>query len=108
MIRLGSFGGPYSRIDGDFSNLNGSIRVLKERCHSCPYTPNSTFNPQLKRIHKECQESRIFNYCHNTYPSDVPDAMCRGSYDAFISRFIGTPDFIDEPKSSYIVSPLPI
>jgi hypothetical protein len=107
MALLGLFGGPdLPTITGNFGNSDGTIRVLKEKCHNCPYIVGSAFHPQFKRIHKHLKENGGFNYCHNTYPSDVLDAICRGSYDAFISRFNGIPDFIDEPKSSYVVLPV--
>lgn len=103
--RFGSVGGPRNPINGEFVNLDGTVRVLKEKCQSCPYRPDSPFHPQLKRIHKFTQEHiGSFNFCHSTYPSDVPDAICRGSYDAFKSDFINIPAFIDQPKSAYIVS----
>lgn len=104
-MNIGLVGGPRGRvIRGNFANADGTIRVLKEKCHNCPYRPNNEFSPQLKRIHKATQDKEDdFNYCHNTYPDDVPDAMCRGSFDAFKSRFRGEPCFVEESTSLYAV-----
>jgi hypothetical protein len=110
MTRIGLYGGPLGQpINDDIENIDGSIRILREKCSTCPYRPNSSFNYQLKRIVEEIKNNpTVISQCHNTYPSDVEGAVCRGGYDAFFKdRIKGTPDFVDEPHSSYVVLPYP-
>lgn len=92
-------------VQKDITDVSGKVRVNKKKCSSCPFTPNSSFNYQLKRIVRELDANPTFlMQCHSTYPSDVQGAACRGGYDYAKIR-IKNPQFVEQRKGNYIVTP---